>query len=279
MHIYLSCDVEGLNGICHSSQTQPQESSYEHMLKIFHDEVNSVIEGLKDARVDKITLADAHWDMRNLQIDRLTSGVSLISGSPRDLSMLSQVKELKPDAIICLGYHAKIGSLNGVLGHTYRAKVFSDVMVNDVSLGELGLNCLLASTLNIPVVLVSGDNVLKEEALSLFGRVNFHVSKIAINKYSAIFSPYNENLAMLRANTKTALENKSTWASLTGFKPPYTLKLRFFCPSMADGACLINNVKRLESNLIAFTDDDFEVVFKTMLAMGAIGASRVNNYF
>ena len=279
MHIYISVDVEGINGICHSSQTQPNESGYENMLQLLHAEVNSVIEELENCGVTKITVSDSHWDMRNLKIELLHPLARLISGSPRSFSMLPLIDELSPDGIIMLGYHSKIGSESGVLGHTYRAKVFRDVKVNDVSVGEFGLNAILATTFDIPIMLVTGDNVLQDEVLALNPLTNFHVSKQAINKYSAIYNSYLENLTNLKFNTDKAFKNKNTWVKLSHFKAPFKLNIKFFCPSMADGACLIKNVKRVNNDTIEFVDDEYSNIFKTMLAVGAIGSTRINSFF
>ncbi len=279
MHIFISCDVEGLNGVVHSSQTQPNEALYANTVKLLHAEVNQVIEGLLESDVNTITVADAHWDMRNLQLETLNPKASLISGSPRNFSMMAQIDQLKPDGIIMLGYHSKIGTADGVLAHTYRAKVFKDVQVNNISVGELGLNALLASHFRIPIILITGDNALEKEANKLLGKVNFHLAKQALNKYAAIFKPYSQNLTELKENTKLALKNQQNWVQLTKIQPPYELKISFFCPSMADGACLIKDVIRVSDDTISFTDNIFPVVFKMLLAIGAIGSTRINNYF
>lgn len=280
MHFLLSADLEGLNGVVHSSQTQPQEPNYEKTIKILHDEVNTTIEALFTAGATKVTVADAHWDMRNLQIELLHPRASLISGSPRLLSMMTGIDNSdKPvDATCFIGYHAKIGTAKATLAHTYRAKVFKDIKLNGISVGELGLNAALASWFNVPIAFVSGDNALIKEANDLLGDMPSHCNKIALNKYTAILNPYLDNLVNLSESVKQAYQNKTKWKQFK-LTSPFNLEIFFHCPSMADGACLIKDVKRLSDDSIVVTDNNYVTVFNLMLAIGVIGASRINSYF
>jgi D-aminopeptidase len=49
--------------------------------------------------------------------------------------------------------------------------------------------------------------------------------------------------------------------------------------SMADACELVPNVKRLNDRDVEFSDQDYSVVFRVMLALGALGASRKDQYF
>ena len=91
MRVYISVDIEGINGICHSSQTQPGEPGYERALEFMHREVNAVIRGARRAGASEIVINDAHYDMRNLRIELLESGVRLISGWQKPLSMMAGI--------------------------------------------------------------------------------------------------------------------------------------------------------------------------------------------
>ena len=91
MKIYISADLEGVNGIVHSSQTQPGEPGYERAVGLMHKEIAAVIDGLTHSGVSEIYIADAHWDARNLRPELLPPGVKLISGWQRPFSMVSGV--------------------------------------------------------------------------------------------------------------------------------------------------------------------------------------------
>ena len=49
--------------------------------------------------------------------------------------------------------------------------------------------------------------------------------------------------------------------------------------SMADAAELIPGVNRVSDREVEFSHQDYSLVFRIMLAVGALGASRRDNYF
>lgn len=278
MRVYISVDLEGVNGISHSSQTQPGEPGYERAIALMHAETNAVIDGLLAGGAKEIVINDSHWDMRNLHIERLNPGASLISGWQKPFSMVSGVSDAKADVACFVGYHARAGVAVGTLSHTYRAKVFLDVKLNGRSVGETGLNAALAGWMGVPVGLVTGDDALAREAEEWLGKVPVVETKTAVSRYSARFKPYEETLAALQEGARRAMLDKERWCLL---KPPSPSKLEItmFDPAMADGAELIPGVERVADRKVAVSHDDYSVLFKLMLAIGVIGASRKDDYF
>lgn len=277
MRIYLSVDLEGIHGVIHSSQTQPGEQAYERAVACMHEETNAVIEGGLAAGATSFLVNDAHWDMRNLQLDKLHSKASLISGWQKPYSMVAGINS-GIDAAFFIGYHSQAGTASGVLSHTYRAQVFLDIKLNGQSVGETGLNAALAGWFDVPIALITGDESVCHEATQLLGPVTCVPVKRALSRYSAILYPKDEVMANLRLQAQTALKNQSLWRL---FKPPSpsTLSITMTDPAMADGAELLPMVKRIGDREIEFSDKDFSVLFRLMLAIGAIGASRKDLYF
>lgn len=287
MKIYISADLEGVNGIVHSSQTQPEEPGYERSVTLMHKELSAVIEGIYSAGgVTDIFVADAHWDGRNLRQELLPKGVSLISGWQRPFSMMSgvagkiaskQVVDRGFDGVFFVGYHARSGSACAVLSHTYRAQVFLDVKLNGVSVGETGLNAALAGYFGVPVAFLSGDDAACNEARNLLGSLTCVPVKKAISRYSAVFPPQIETLESLRHGAIEAIQKRDYWNI---FNPPRpsTLTITLFDPAMADAAELLPEVKRVDDRIVEFSHDDYSVLFRLFLAIGVLGASRKDPY-
>jgi len=279
MRAYISVDLEGINGVCHSSQTQPGEPGYERSIQLMHAETNAVIKGLVKAGCTDIVVNDSYWDMRNLRIELLHPKAHLTSGWQKPFSMVSGVhSSQKPDFACFIGYHARSGCATGVLSHTYRAQVFRDVRINDVLVGETGLNAYLAGSFDVPVALITGDDALKSECHELMGKVNCLVVKHAVSRYSACFRPQEQVLDDLEKAAHDAAKARSSWNLL---KPPTPAKLTLTLAdtSMADACELVPNVKRLNDRDVEFSAPDYSVVFRVMLALGALGASRKDPYF
>ncbi len=287
MKIYISADLEGINGICHSSQTQPTERGFERAVALLHQEVNAVIRGARLGGAREIVVNDAHWDMRNLESERLEPGTTLISGWQKPFSMVSgcagaaglaSVASGPFDAAYFVGYHAMSGTARGVLSHTYRAKVFLDVSLNGQPVGETGLNAAACGWWGVPLAFLSGDDAVCEEAVDLLGPLECVTVKKAVSRYSAVFAPQEDVIAQLEAGAARALENKNRWRL---FRPPSpsTLELTMLDPAMADGAELLPGVRRLSDRQIAVSHNNFSVLFNLMLAIGAIGEGRRDRHF
>lgn len=287
MRVYISVDLEGINGVCHSSQTQPSEPGYERAIQLMHAEINAVIRGARSAGATDIVINDSHWDMRNIRTELLEPGATVISGWQKPFSMVSGVSGSSSsatsgsrpfDVAFFVGYHARAGHPHGVLSHTYRAQVFYDVKLNGVSVGETGLNAALAGWFGVPVGLITGDDVVGQEAQELLGPVKCVTVKHAVSRYSAAFRPHEETLALLSTAAASCLNDKKCWRL---FKPesPSTLLITTIDPAMADAAELLPVVERVAERTIKVTDRDYSVLFRLMLAIGALGASRKDPHF
>lgn len=288
MKIYISADLEGINGIVHGSQTQPGEPGYERAVTLMHKELAAVIEGIYSAGgVSEIYVADAHWDARNLRPELLPKDVSLISGWQRPFSMMSGVsgkiasKQLVDkgfDGVFFLGYHARAGVACGVLSHTYRAQVFLDVKLNGVSVGETGLNAALAGYFGVPIAFLSGDDAACNEARNLLGSLTCVSVKKAISRYSAVFLPEIEALSALRKGAAEAIEKRDYWGVFCPPRPS-TLTITFIDPAMADAAELLPELKRLDDRTVELSHDNYSALFRLFLAIGVLGASRKEIHF
>lgn len=279
---YLSVDLEGINGIVHSSQTQPGEPGYERAVALMHQETNAVIEGLVAAGYDDVLVNDAHWDARNLRVELLHPNASLISGWQRPYSMVAGLESAsefdKPSFACFIGYHCRSGNAHGVLSHTYRAQVFRDVELNGKPVGETGLNAALAGWFGVPLALVTGDSMLKKELEEEAPGVAYYAVKESISRYSAKMKPHKNVLSALTYTAENVAKNQAMWKL---FKPPApsTIRITMVDTAMADAAELMPGVQRLNDRQIEFSHQDFSLLFRMMLAAGALGASRRDSHF
>ncbi|NYH42716.1 D-aminopeptidase [Micromonospora jinlongensis] len=157
MKALISVDLEGISGIVHPAETNPDRYDYERGRALMTAEANAAIAGVFDAESDAVVwVADAHGTFRNLLPEDLDRRAHLVRGKPRPLGMLAGLDE-QTDAVLFIGYHARAGAGPAVLAHTISDSIL-DVRVGGRSMGEIGLNAALAGHLVVPVVLLSGDD-------------------------------------------------------------------------------------------------------------------------
>ena len=271
MKILISADLEGVNGVAHTDQIYPEGKYYKETVIRWSKELNAIVEGLNKAGVKDIVINDSHNHSRNLN-SSLIPKAKIVTGWQRPYSMVSGV-EKGFDGCFFTGYHGMAGS-KSTLSHTYRPRIIKRVKLNKKPVGEIGLNAALAGAFNVPIVLVSGDRETCTEARSLLGKQIFTVeTKKSLSRYAAMSYPFEEVLEKFKLVSAQAIKEKKKW-KIFKVKSPYTLEVEFSLPNHADACELIPGVKRLSDNLVEFKHEDYPVVFKCFLAMGALAASR-----
>ncbi|MGW7593227.1 M55 family metallopeptidase [Streptomyces rubiginosohelvolus] len=135
MKALISVDMEGVSGIVHSSETNPERYDYQRGRELMTAEANAVIAGVLDAEpTADVLVADAHGTFRNLLPEQLDRRARLVRGKPRALNMLAGLDE-ETDAALFVGYHVRAGEGPGVLAHTMNGEIL-DVRVTGRAQGE-----------------------------------------------------------------------------------------------------------------------------------------------
>ncbi|MCC7359685.1 MAG: M55 family metallopeptidase [Anaerolineales bacterium] len=195
MKVLISADMEGISGIVDWEEVTPGTSDYAARgRQLMTDDVNAAINGAFTGGADEVVVADGHWNGRNILIERLDPRARLNSGSPSPYSMLQGLDDKPtPEAVICLGYHAMQSTKKAVLDHTWSDTRVRAVYLNDVLVGELGLNAALAGAWGAPVIAVTGDQHAGLEAQELLGSgLEIAVVKNATGRFAAQCLPLPE---------------------------------------------------------------------------------------
>ena len=87
------------------------------------------------------------------------------------------------DGVMFIGYHARNGSPNAILDHTWSSRTVANVWLNDILTGEYGLNAAVAGHFGVPVIMVSGDQTACAQVTELLGDVETAVVKQATRPF------------------------------------------------------------------------------------------------
>ena len=186
--VFISADMEGISGISGADQLAATGVEYGRSRKMMADDVNAAIRGATAGGATDIVVNDSHGSMRNLRLEDLEAGVRLISHSFKKSGMMEGLDE-SFDAVIFIGYHAQAGSAGGLFAHT-GSGVVRDLRVNGRSLGEGGLNTLVAGWYGVPVALVTGDDVAVKQVIAVASDAKSVVTKRAINPRAVELRPF-----------------------------------------------------------------------------------------
>jgi len=269
MRVYISVDMEGIAGVVHEDQTNPVDprcaGEYARFRALMTAEANAAVEGALDGGATQVLVNDSHWFMRNLIAEQLHPAAELLSGDPKPRSMMEGV-ELGADAALFIGYHARAGTPNAVLDHTYADRIH-DVRLNGRAVGELGLNAALAGSYGVPVVLVSGDAALGAEARDLLGaQVATVVVKEAVSRHAARSVSPDVARQRIKEATTAALRQRGDRMPFT-VPPPVALEIDFAFTVQADLAELCPGASRVAGRTVRYSHQDYREVFRAWRAM------------
>ncbi len=226
MKLLIATDMEGITGVMHWDQVTPGHAEYERFRKLMTADVNAAIRGASDGGVEEIVVIDGHWFGYNIIIEELDSRARLISGTGGPLAMVEGISN-NVDAVFFVGYHARAGSQNAILDHTWSSSRVYNVWLNDLLVGETGLNAAVCGQYGAPVLMVSGDQTLVAEAQALLPGVVTAVVKTSSARMCAECLPPEESEQLIYSKAYSAVQNFHTGKNPAPFTPhtPYTLKV------------------------------------------------------
>jgi len=235
MKVYISTDLEGATGVFKFAQTREIGSPafFEAMRWLMHD-IAAVAEGLREAGVEEVYAMDGHDGGNNFLAEHMVPGVRYITGRPRNRPFWGLDDSFS--GVILLGYHAMNGTPDGVLSHTQSSRAESKYWYDGVERGEVFQHALIAGHFDVPVILVTGDEAVCQEARQTLGEDLPAVAvKRGISREAAVLIAPEETRLLLREGARMAVE---AIPRLRPFKAAFPMKVRLrrLGPDAADPA-------------------------------------------
>ncbi|MCO5178117.1 MAG: M55 family metallopeptidase [Thermomicrobiales bacterium] len=250
--VFVTVDIEGIAGVVHVSEGSPGNPEYERARRLMTAEASAVVAGIFDADPGaSVTVADVHGPYRNLIPEELDERATLSRGKPRHFGMMDGIDE-NYDLAMFIGVHGRAGSDQSVLSHTFTGTIL-DVTINGKSMGELGLNAMMAGAYGVPVVLVAGDQSVEAEARDLFGDGQSIITVKHSRAHLAAESVHpNVARKMLREAATRVIRERADVAPLT-VDLPVEVTITLARPALADLVAMLDNVERIDGRSLRFT--------------------------
>jgi D-amino peptidase len=272
MNLYISCDMEGTAAVCTWAQVDPANTTeYPYYRRLMSREVRAAIDGAREAGAKDVLVNDSHWTMRNILWDELPTDVRMIYGSRKPFSM-GQGASGNFKAAFFTGYHAPVGTRDGVLDHTYTSETLHAVRVNGVHCSEALLNAAYLGLHGVPVTLITGDRATVEHVKGHLPWITGVVVKDGIGRYAVNSLSPEAARERIRAGARTAIESVAE-AKPFVFAPPILLELDFVYTHNADFVELIPGFERTGGRSVRFVHDDYATIFKAYHAAFRLGAA------
>ena len=259
LKVYISADMEGVTGMVSGSQVSSSGRDYSVGRELMIAETNTAIAAAFEAGATEVVVNDSHGSQTNLLPTKIDRRAVLITGSPKPLGMMQGI-DGSFDAVIFIGYHARASTVSGVLDHTFSGQL-KHVRLNGQEVGEYGLNGSLAGHFGVPVVFISGDEAVLEQARELIPGIEGVAVKEAIGVTAARTLHPEEARERIAAGIKAALARRK------GIQPvrlsqPVTLEIELARTSQADNAMLVPGMERISGRVVSYTAPNMVIAYK-----------------
>jgi len=267
MKILIASDMEGITGVTNWDQVTPGHSEYARFRKLMTGDVNAAIRGAYDAGADAVIVADGHWNGSNILIEELDPRARLNSGSPAPFGMMQGIDE-NVDGVFFIGYHARQGSPEAVLDHTWSNTCVANVWLNDVLAGEYTLNAALAGHYNVPILMISGDQVVCAQAIEQLGPLEAVVVKQATGHFSADCLAPEHSQRLIENAARGVIKKLKRGAVIKPYalKKPIKVAVELNSSDMADKAMMMPGVRR-EGLKLSLTAEDMPKAYSAFRAL------------
>ena len=161
--LYVSADIEGVCGIADWKETEIGESQGAYFRVQMTREVKAACEAAQDAGVEDILVKDAHGSGRSIDPSALPRNARILRSWTRDPLVMMGGLDSGYGGVFFVGYHSAAGTNGNPLAHTMELSV-QEIRINGSVASEFLINAYTAASLNVPVMLLSGDRALCETA-------------------------------------------------------------------------------------------------------------------
>lgn len=261
MKVFISADIEGVTGCTVWDETEKGKDGYEASAEQMTKEVNAACEGANIVGVKEIMIKDAHDSGRNIDHNKLPRNTKLIRGWSGGLFSMVQELDESYDALIFVGYHSAASSDANPLSHTMTLSL-DYIKINGMVASEFLIHSYIAAYLGVPVVFLSGDEGLCEEAK----RLNRNIETVAVKEgkgNSAVNIHPDLALDLIKEGVKKAL-NRDKTNCIIELPKEFDIEMRYRQHKDAYKASFYPGATKIDANTIKFKSEDYKEVLQMM---------------
>jgi D-amino peptidase len=205
--VLLLYDMEGISGAVKPADVSFGSPSYPATRELLSEDVNAAIRGLLKAGAREVVITDGHGS-GNPDPDYLLE--TLPNGARFDLRDVPydpyiETMDRSFDAMAAVAMHGRAGG-RGFLAHTYNGHTRWVMAGHDMN--ESMLVAASAARFDVPLILVTGDDVLRDEVKAFSPATEYVVVKRAVSVSEAAPRPRAEVSADIEAAAERALRGR-----------------------------------------------------------------------
>jgi D-amino peptidase len=262
MKIYISADIEGITDVTHFDETDLHHADSYAAREQMTAEVAAACEGALQAGATEIWVKDSHDDGRNMMPCRLPQEVRLIRGWSEHPFLTLQELDNTFQAVALIGYHSRGGSGQSPLAHSYTGKV-TYIKLNDREVSEFLMDAYTATYVGVPLVFISGDQGICDEATGFNPRISTVAVKQGVGNSTINIHP---DLAVAHIREGMAQALKGNWGQpMVALPPHFSVEIRYRSAYQAYRNAFYPGAQQTGDATIGFDTDNYFDVLRFLL--------------
>lgn len=268
MKVYISVDIEGVAGVNSAVQGRPGNAEYELARRLMTEEASAAVRGAISGGAVSVTVADSHAFMQNILPDLLDPRAQLIAGTPRMFSMVHGL-DATFDALVFVGFHTAAGT-PGVMSHTLNGQAFARVEIAGRIVGEVELFAGYAAEMGVPLIAVTGDDLLAKEVTACFPNAVPVVVKKHIGGWASESLSPTKSRQKIEETLSCVLRKHVEATTQPPSVAPFTVEVEMTRQYFADACCLLPELSRLSATRLSFKSDSYGSAVRMLQALSWI---------
>jgi len=224
LKFFMLTDLEGVAMVSRFDQTgRDGDSPAKHLaMKLLTGEVNAAVDGILDVDPSAdVVVLDLHG-VGGIDVMEFHPAAKLIARGPIQPPYFL---DSSYDALFVVGQHAKAGTPNANLCHTYSSRTIEYVKLNGIEVGEFGAWAFMAGEIGVPAVFISGDDKAVAEARELVPGIFGVAVKQSLGYELALHLSPPRARQLIREAAADACRHVESVQPLR-LAPPYQLEIR-----------------------------------------------------
>lgn len=267
LRVLLIYDMEGLNGATAPGDVIATSTTYPAARESLTAEVNAAIRGLLNAGAGEVVVTDGHGSGNaepDYLLDQLPAGARFdLRDGPYDPYIEAPRSGFA--ALVAIGMHSGAGR-RGFLSHTYNGHTKWVMGRHDMN--ESMIVAASAARFNIPLILVTGDDVLLEEVQQFTPLTQYVVVKHALSREAAAPRPRGEILPEIERAAQHALTMRDAIGAWTPtLEAPIPNDFSYQLPDQAGVAGQYPGAIPIDNKTIRLDTPDFMSAYLTFRAL------------
>ena len=277
--VLLLYDMEGVTDAIGPQDVGMGSQTYPATRESLTEDVNAAIRGLFKAGAREIVLTDGHGSGNpdpDYLLDKLPQGTRFdIRTAPYDPYI--EAMDDSFDAMVAVAMHGKAGG-KAFLAHTYYGHTRWVMAGHDMN--ESMLVAASAARFDIPLILVTGDDVLREEVRAFSPATEYVTVKKAVSGSSAESRPRAEVSRDIEAAAERALRNMKNirpWKP-AGIAKPFENQFSYVLPEQAAVASMFPHAEPVNNKTVKVVAPHFMdayLAFRALATFTGLASQRM----